>query len=119
MVIAAALILCLGTTNTAANVREFDAWITAVRASDRCFTIRHNATQYTVTLKTDSSTVWERVRQAPFETFPSGKRMRFWGDIAADGSAITIQGVRLAAGDENLQPAIIPAQELHRRTPAA
>ena len=36
--------------------------------------------------------------------------MRFWGDIAADGSAITIQGVRLAAGDENLQPAIIPAQ---------
>lgn len=110
VIVAAALTACLGKACTAAQVREFDAWIMEVRTSERCFTVRHNATQYTVTLKTDKSTNWQRIRQAPFEAFPTGKRMRFWGAITADGSAITIQGIRLGSGDEHLPPAITPAQ---------
>jgi hypothetical protein len=91
-------------------IREFDAWITAVRAAEGMLTIHHNATKHTVTLRTDGNTVYQRIRQAPFAEFPGGQLMRFWGAIDADASSITIQGIRRATSDDELQPAIIPEQ---------
>ena len=113
------LVLCVGTVLAdlaatgdvaAAPVREFDASITAVGPAEGSVTIHHNATQFTVTLRVDGNTVFQRIRQAPFAEFPGGQSMRFWGAIDADASAMTIQGIRRATSDDSLQPAIIPEQ---------
>ncbi len=97
---------CLG----ASPVREFDAWITAVDPAAGTVTVHHRATRYTVTLRTDSNTVYQRYRQAPGAEFPSDQLMRFWGSISADSASIIIQGIRRSANDDELQPAIIPTQ---------
>ena len=105
------MILSLGSNLSAqAATREFAAWISAASADGSTFTVHHNATQFTISLRTDSNTARDRVRQAPFADFPSGKKMRFWGGVAADGSTMNIQGIRRAAGDDNLTPQIIPSQ---------
>ncbi len=94
----------------AAPIREFDARILAVDSAKCTVTLHHNATQYTVTLRTDGSTDYQRIRQAPFAEFPGDRSMRFWGAIDAAGTSITIQGVRRGPGDDNLKPAVVPAQ---------
>ncbi len=81
-------------------IREFDAWIAAVNAAQGTVTIHHNATQYSVTLRTDGNPVYQRVRQAPFTEFPSGQSMRFWGALDTAVSSITIQGIRRATSDD-------------------
>lgn len=105
----------------AAPVREFDARITAVNTAAGTFTVHHNATRYTITLRVDPQTVFQRVRQAPVEDFPVDLPMRFWGRVAADASSIVIQGIRRAAADDALAPTVVPEQN-HvagrlRRTP--
>ena len=112
-----ALVAALGVlsgarADTAATpvIREFDAVITAADPAAGTFTVRHDATRFSVTLKTDQSTVYNRIRQAPFEDFPSGKLMRFWGVADPDKATMTVQGARRTAGDDNLKPEIIPAQ---------
>ena len=81
-------------------------------------TVRHIATQYVINLSTDGGTLYHRVRQAPFDESPSGKRMRFWGAIAAGQSSMLIQGIRRAESDDRLPSSITPAQNLRRRASA-
>jgi hypothetical protein len=104
------LVLTATCVIAAPPIREFDARITAVSAAEGMVTIHHNATQYTVTLRTDGDTVYQRVRQAPLAEFPTGQLMRFWGALDANSSSILIQGIRRAPSDDQLQPAIVPAQ---------
>lgn len=94
----------------ASPVREFDARITAVHPNDGSFSLRHNATQFQVALKTDKNTIYTRHRQAMLNDFPSGKLMRFWGVHDPKKSTMEVVGIRRAAADDKLKPEFIPAQ---------
>lgn len=111
MIVIMALGLCPGgliaKASAALPIREFDAMIVGANPDENTFTIQHNPTKFSVTLKTDSSTFFQRTREATFADLPVGKKMRFWGILASDNASMQVGGIRRSDGDDNLTPTIV------------